>query len=288
MTLAYPGEGTSSLSEQIAKDYFIASLGDRDLELKIREREPRDLESAFKHAVQLEAYDKAVVDDNREQYNGKSNRYRQDDGLSRKVAQLERKVTVEQPAARSAVTSVSGPQPQSTVQDSNVRDLKDNMARLPRQNDELSREVGRLRLLEEQRKGASPQPHAASVEAPAPPKASQGPDSTVLGMVDNVDKSVSDEDRRRLMSLLTEFFSAFSKDENDLGWTDVITHAIDTGDSNPVRQPLRTHPPAHMVAIQEHVSYMLQQGVIQPANSPWASNLVLVKEKDGSLRCCVD
>ena len=33
---------------------------------------------------------------------------------------------------------------------------------------------------------------------------------------------------------------------------------------------------------------MLQQGVIQPAKSPWASNLVLVKKKDGSLRCCVD
>jgi len=55
VTLAYPGQGTSSLCEQIAKDYFIASLSDRDLELKIREREPRDLESAFKHAVRLEA-----------------------------------------------------------------------------------------------------------------------------------------------------------------------------------------------------------------------------------------
>ena len=59
MSLVYPGERTSSLCEQIAKDYFIASLGDRDFELKIREREPRDLESAFKHAVRLEAYDKA-------------------------------------------------------------------------------------------------------------------------------------------------------------------------------------------------------------------------------------
>ena len=159
----------------IRDSYFIASLGDRDLELKIREREPRDLESAFKHAVRLEAYDKAVVDDNRDQYKGKGNRNRQDDGLSRKVAQLERRVeqvTVEQPAARSAVTSVPGPETQSTIRDSAVRELNDNMARLSRQNDELSKEVGRLRLLEEQRKGASAQPPAVSVEATAPRRAS--------------------------------------------------------------------------------------------------------------------
>ena len=116
----------------------------------------------------------------------------------------------------------------------------------------------------------------------------QGPGPTLLGMVDDVDESVSDEDRRRLVSLLTEFSSAFSKDKNDLGWTNIVTHSIDTEDSKPVRQQLRRHPPAHMAAIQEHISNMLQQGVIQPAKSPWSSNLVLVIKKDGSLRCCVD
>lgn len=90
----------------------------------------------------------------------------------------------------------------------------------------------------------------------------QGPGLTPLGMVDNVDRSMSDEDRRKLVSLLTEFSSAFSKDEDDLGWTDIVTHAIDTGDSKPVRQPLRIHLPAHLDAIQQHVSSMLQQGVI--------------------------
>jgi len=116
----------------------------------------------------------------------------------------------------------------------------------------------------------------------------QGPGPTVLGMVDNVDESVSDEDRRRLVSLLTELSSAFSKDENDLGWKNIVAHGIDTEDSKPMRQPLRRHPLAHLDVIQQHVSSMLQQGVIQPAKSPWASNIVLVTKKDGSLRCCVD
>ena len=158
MTLAYPGEGMSSLCEQIANDYFIASLGNRDLELKIREREPRDLESAFKHAVRLEAYNKVVVDDNSDQYNGKGNRSKRDDGLSRKVEQLERKVgqaTTQQPAVRPAEIPV--PEAQSTVQDSAVSEVKDTMAKLSRQNDELSKKVKRLRVLEEQRNGASSQ-----------------------------------------------------------------------------------------------------------------------------------
>jgi hypothetical protein len=33
---------------------------------------------------------------------------------------------------------------------------------------------------------------------------------------------------------------------------------------------------------------MLTQGVIEPAQSPWASNLVMIRKKDGSLRCCID
>jgi len=33
---------------------------------------------------------------------------------------------------------------------------------------------------------------------------------------------------------------------------------------------------------------MIRAGVVEPSNSPWTSNLVVVKKKDGSLRYCVD
>ena len=60
MTRAYPGKAGSKLGTQIAKKYFLPAIDDRDLELRIRESEPQDLDSAFKHAVRLEALAKAV------------------------------------------------------------------------------------------------------------------------------------------------------------------------------------------------------------------------------------
>ena len=67
----------------------------------------------------------------------------------------------------------------------------------------------------------------------------------------------------------------------------IIMHHIDTENARPVRQPLRRLPPAHMEAISDHVDNLLRQGIIEPASSPWASNIVLVRKKDGSLRCCI-
>ena len=113
-------------------------------------------------------------------------------------------------------------------------------------------------------------------------------DEMLDSLVSGVNEDVSHETRHELRKLLKRFEKAFSLGENDLGSTNVTAHEIDTGDAKPVRQSLRRYPPAHMEAIREHVASMMEQDVIEPAQSAWASNLVLVRKKDGSLRCCVD
>ena len=107
-------------------------------------------------------------------------------------------------------------------------------------------------------------------------------------LVDEVHDSIKEGTVIELTDLLKRYADVFSKSDQDLGLTSLVKHAIVTGSARPFRQQLRRCPPAHVEAISKHVSDMLRQGVIEPATSPWASNIVLVKKKDNTFRCCVD
>jgi len=67
-----------------------------------------------------------------------------------------------------------------------------------------------------------------------------------------------------------------------------VTHKIDTGASKPVRQALRRQPISLQAEIDQQLRQMEEQGIIYPSQSEWSSNIVVVRKKDGSLRCCVD
>ena len=55
----------------------------------------------------------------------------------------------------------------------------------------------------------------------------------------------------------------------------------------PLRQPYRRQNPAVRWEEMAQVQQMLASNVIRPSNSPWASPVVMVRKKDGSLRFCV-
>ena len=96
------------------------------------------------------------------------------------------------------------------------------------------------------------------------------------------------EEQQRLRSLLTSYSDVFALGTHELGTTDLVTHTIDTGDHRPVRQPPRRTPYAIRAKVDQLVKDMLQQKVIEPSCSPWASPIVLVQKKDGGVRFCVD
>ena len=97
--------------------------------------------------------------------------------------------------------------------------------------------------------------------------------------------SLSESNSRKIFDTLASFPDVFNE---GLGHTSVLSHHINTGNSTPIRQYPRRLPFHYTGEVEKQVKDMLQQGVVQPSTSPWASPVVLVKKKDGSYRFCVD
>ena len=73
-----------------------------------------------------------------------------------------------------------------------------------------------------------------------------------------------------------------------MGCTSLVEHTIDKGSQRPIRQGLRRHPTAYLETIDKQIDKLIQNDFVEPAASAWASNVVLVRKKDGSHRLCVD
>ena len=65
-------------------------------------------------------------------------------------------------------------------------------------------------------------------------------------------------------------------------------HKINTSFAAPVRQPMRPVPKGFEKEELSHLQEQIQAGVVVPSKSPWASPVVLVRKKDGSVHWCVD
>ena len=96
MSLAYPGE-KSSMAEHIARDTFLSALDDPDLELKIREREPKDLESTVKLAQRFEVFKTQVETTSGIRHKVTRSTSQQQDIESR-IAEVERRLDDKRPA----------------------------------------------------------------------------------------------------------------------------------------------------------------------------------------------
>ena len=108
-------------------------------------------------------------------------------------------------------------------------------------------------------------------------------------MLQDLHHSVPDEIREELTKLIHRYHHTFSRDEYDLGRASLIQHHIPTGDARPFRQTLRRQPEKYLQIIDElSRTHETARPDTENAQSNWASNVVLARKKDGSLRFCVD
>ena len=74
----------------------------------------------------------------------------------------------------------------------------------------------------------------------------------------------------------------------ELGKTDLVKHVIKLDNYVSFKEWYRWILPHQYEEVRKLLNEMLEIGAIWKSNSPWASAVVLVGKKDGSLRFCID
>ncbi|PJE78407.1 hypothetical protein CI610_02660 [invertebrate metagenome] len=110
----------------------------------------------------------------------------------------------------------------------------------------------------------------------------------LVQLYEEAKEELTPEQAKQVRQLLLRTQDLFAKSDDDLGRTDMVKHKIDTQNAKPIKQPPRRFPHHAAEEVDQQVQSMLDRGIIEPSSSPWASGVVLVQKKDGSLRFCVD
>ena len=92
----------------------------------------------------------------------------------------------------------------------------------------------------------------------------------------------------QIHSLLLKHENVFSKDDYDLGHTNLVENRIGTGNAKPIKQPPRQVSMAFAGEECKALEKLNAQGVIHLSTSPWSSPIVLVWKKSGQVHPSVD
>ena len=105
-----------------------------------------------------------------------------------------------------------------------------------------------------------------------------------------ISQDIQGEERRRYLSLLSEFPKLFINDYSQIRGVDIIKHQIKLKEESvPVAQRLRPLGVVQKEALLKEVKALLGAGFIYPVeNSEWVSPVVVVPKKNGKWRVCVD
>ena len=109
------------------------------------------------------------------------------------------------------------------------------------------------------------------------------PDDIRLGV------DLTNEQRAALRQVLWDNQDAFAFTPEQLGRSSLVEFSIKLKEgAHPVAQPYHRTPFKHRPALKAEINKMLELGLIEPSDSPWASPIVMVPKKDGGLRMTID
>ena len=101
-------------------------------------------------------------------------------------------------------------------------------------------------------------------------------------------ESWTEQQQNMVKELLAEYQHLFAPNLKEMGKTSLVQHEIKLHNDKPFKERYRRIPPHQYEEVWKHLQEMLAVGAIQKSTSPWASPMVLVCKKDGSLWFCID
>ena len=123
----------------------------------------------------------------------------------------------------------------------------------------------------------------SSEESNKPNSEEEDDGSWILKLVDLSDLEDWPEHlQTEVKEMLKRNAKTFSKNDLDMGRTNLVKHHIKLTDPLPFKEAYRRIPPQMYDEVRAHIQ------AIRPSYSPWASAIVLVRKKDGRLRFCID
>ena len=96
------------------------------------------------------------------------------------------------------------------------------------------------------------------------------------------------KEKLELLALIRKYSIVFAASEYDLGKTPLVKHTIPLTDEKPIAQRPYRVPHALREEYARQIKGMLENKIIRPSSSPWASPVVLIRKKGGAMRFCVD
>lgn len=102
------------------------------------------------------------------------------------------------------------------------------------------------------------------------------------------DSAMTVEQLERMKKLISRYQKRFLPKGKAVGQTNMVGHSIDIDGARPINQAPYRAGPRERTVIEEQTEEMLKNNIIRASKSPWASPVVLVNKKDGSIRFCVN
>ena len=99
---------------------------------------------------------------------------------------------------------------------------------------------------------------------------------------------LSDQEKAAVKNMLDQEAASFSKDDKDMGSIPELKMKIRLTDEIPVQRTYQSIPRPLYQEVKLYLQDLLDRGWITRSESPYASPVVCVRKKDGSLRLCID